>query len=577
MKILVVGGGGREHAIIMKLAESKKVSKLYCAPGNGGISKYAECFSVKATDIDGMLALAKKLEVDLVFVAPDDPLVAGMVDVMQNAGFRTFGPNKAAAIIEGSKVFSKNLMQKYNIPTAKYAVFNQPEKVLDYISNENTYPTVIKADGLALGKGVIIAQNYDEAKAAVAEIMEDKIFGESGSQVVVEEFLTGPEVSVLCFTDGKSIKPMISSMDHKRALDGDQGLNTGGMGTVAPNPYYTDEIANKLIALYNDITPVVSESNNRFAICIKHDYFITKNKDAATTTVGIDNDSQTKVKIVKEMKDPNNTHKYSCKACCNEINKRLNRLKISLTFNYYHFDLFCKYYNIKNNPELCYTTTTFTNPQHGYSIATIELIVDEIKKEISLIEETFQSFSFASTVEEYIAFFLRYYKLNISDPRKKIISALKMVGLKEDDLEKELATLSTSEQKLLQIASSLLSNPTVLLLDEPFINLDLKAQKKLERLLIKLKERYKKTIIIASHDSNLLYSLTDKLLLLKNGTILKQGKTKEIYQNVKYLLRYHYEIPDIVLFTYKAKEIKSAKIDYHKDIRDLIKDIYKHV
>jgi len=201
----------------------------------------------------------------------------------------------------------------------------------------------------------------------------------------------------------------------------------------------------------------------------------------------------------------------------------------------------------------------------------------EIKKEISLIEETFQSFSFASTVEEYIAFFLRYYKLNISDPRKKIISALKMVGLKEDDLEKELATLSTSEQKLLQIASSLLSNPTVLLLDEPFINLDLKAQKKLERLLIKLKERYKKTIIIASHDSNLLYSLTDKLLLLKNGTILKQGKTKEIYQNVKYLLRYHYEIPDIVLFTYKAKEIKSAKIDYHKDIRDLIKDIYKHV
>lgn len=245
MKVLVVGGGGREHAIIMKLAESKKVSKIYCAPGNGGISKYAECFPVKATDIDGMLELAKKLAVDLVFVAPDDPLVAGMVDIMQQEGFRTFGPNKAAAIIEGSKVFSKNLMKKYNIPTAKYAVFNDPAKVLEYISDENTYPSVIKADGLALGKGVVIAQNFDEAKNAVSEIMESKIFGESGSQVVVEEFLTGPEVSVLCFTDGKTVKPMISSMDHKRALDNDEGLNTGGMGTVAPNPYYTDEIAKK--------------------------------------------------------------------------------------------------------------------------------------------------------------------------------------------------------------------------------------------------------------------------------------------------------------------------------------------
>ena len=243
MKILVVGGGGREHAIIMKLAESKKVDALYCAPGNGGISKYAKCYPVKATDIEGMLALAKELAVDLVFVAPDDPLVAGMVDAMQAAGFRTFGPNKAAAIIEGSKVFSKNLMQKYQIPTAKYAVFEEPSAVLAYIEKENTYPTVIKADGLALGKGVVIAQNYEEAKAAVSEIMEDKIFGESGSQVVVEEFLTGPEVSVLCFTDGVSVKPMVSSMDHKRALDNDEGLNTGGMGTVAPNPYYTDAIA----------------------------------------------------------------------------------------------------------------------------------------------------------------------------------------------------------------------------------------------------------------------------------------------------------------------------------------------
>lgn len=278
MKILVVGGGGREHAIIMKLAESKKISKLYCAPGNGGISKYAECFPVKATDIDGMLALAKKLEVDLVFVAPDDPLVAGMVDVMQNAGFRTFGPNKAAAIIEGSKVFSKNLMQKYNIPTAKYAVFNQPEKVLDYIENENTYPTVIKADGLALGKGVIIAQNYDEAKAAVTEIMEDKIFGESGSQVVVEEFLTGPEVSVLCFTDGKSIKPMISSMDHKRALDGDQGLNTGGMGTVAPNPYYTDEIANECMEkIFLPTIDAMQKEGRPFKGCLYFGLMLTPN------------------------------------------------------------------------------------------------------------------------------------------------------------------------------------------------------------------------------------------------------------------------------------------------------------
>lgn len=278
MKILVVGGGGREHAIIMKLAESKKVSKLYCAPGNGGISKYAECFPVKATDIDGMLALAKKIEVDLVFVAPDDPLVAGMVDVMQEAGFRTFGPNKAAAIIEGSKVFSKNLMQKYNIPTAKYAVFNEPEKVLDYVSKENTYPTVIKADGLALGKGVIIAQNYDEAKAAVAEIMEDKIFGESGSQVVVEEFLTGPEVSVLCFTDGKSIKPMISSMDHKRALDGDKGLNTGGMGTVAPNPYYTDEIANECMkTIFLPTIHAMQKEERPFKGCLYFGLMLTPN------------------------------------------------------------------------------------------------------------------------------------------------------------------------------------------------------------------------------------------------------------------------------------------------------------
>ena len=229
MKILVVGGGGREHAIVMKLAESPKVDALYCAPGNGGIAKYAQCFPVKATDIDGMVKLAKELAVDLVFVAPDDPLVLGMADAMQAEGFMTFGPKKNAAILEGSKVFSKELMQKYHIPTAEYRVFDDPKAAEAYLKDKNEYPTVIKADGLALGKGVVIAQNEKEAFDAIASIMEDKIFGESGSQIVIEEFLTGPEVSVLSFTDGKTVKPMVSSMDHKRALDGDQGLNTGGI------------------------------------------------------------------------------------------------------------------------------------------------------------------------------------------------------------------------------------------------------------------------------------------------------------------------------------------------------------
>lgn len=243
MKILVVGGGGREHAIIMKLAESKRAPKLYCTPGNGGISRYAECFDVSATDIDGVVQLAKKLTVDMVVVAPDDPLVLGMVDALNAEGIMTFGPNKAAAIIEGSKVFSKDLMKKYGIPTAAYEVFTEADKAVEYIKAQNSYPTVVKADGLALGKGVIIAQNEAEAVDAIHSIMEDKIFGESGSKLVVEEFLTGPEISVLSFTDGNVVVPMVSSMDHKRALDGDQGLNTGGMGTVAPNPYYTEAVA----------------------------------------------------------------------------------------------------------------------------------------------------------------------------------------------------------------------------------------------------------------------------------------------------------------------------------------------
>lgn len=243
MKVLVVGGGGREHALIRKIKESKKVDEIACCPGNGGISYDAECYNVSATDIDGVVALAKNIKADFVVVAPDDPLVAGMVDALNKAGFATFGPKANAAIIEGSKVFSKDLMLKYNIPTAEYKVFDKAEDAIAYITGKNEFPTVIKADGLALGKGVIIPENLDDAVAGVKEIMEDKIFGASGNNVVVEEFLTGPEVSVLAFTDGKCVKPMVSSMDHKRALDGDKGLNTGGMGTVSPNPYYTDEIA----------------------------------------------------------------------------------------------------------------------------------------------------------------------------------------------------------------------------------------------------------------------------------------------------------------------------------------------
>ena len=243
MRVLVVGSGGREHALIKKIKESDKVDYIACCPGNGGISYDAECFNVGATDIEGVVNLAKEIEADFVVVAPDDPLVLGMVDALNKEGFKTFGPNKAAAIIEGSKVFSKNLMLKYGIPTAEYKVFGNPSDVIDYIKEKNEFPTVIKADGLALGKGVIIPENLEAAVNGVKEIMEDKIFGESGNNVVVEEFLTGPEVSVLAFTDGKCVKPMVSSMDHKRALDGDKGLNTGGMGTVSPNPYYTEDVA----------------------------------------------------------------------------------------------------------------------------------------------------------------------------------------------------------------------------------------------------------------------------------------------------------------------------------------------
>ncbi len=242
MKIMVVGGGGREHTIIKKLKENKNVEQIFALPGNGGMANDATCVPIGAKDIKAIVEFAAKNKIDYAVVAPDDPLVLGCVDALSEIGVSCFGPNKAAAIIEGSKVFSKNLMKKYGIPTAGYEVFSDAADALKYVQNCEI-PIVIKADGLALGKGVIIAMTRDEAVDAVKSIMEDRVFGESGSNVVIEEFLTGPEVSVLAFTDGKTLKPMVSSMDHKRAGDNDTGLNTGGMGTVAPNPYYTAEVA----------------------------------------------------------------------------------------------------------------------------------------------------------------------------------------------------------------------------------------------------------------------------------------------------------------------------------------------
>lgn len=243
MNILLVGGGGREHALIHQFNKSDKVDKIYCAPGNGGIGAEAVNVDIPVMDKEKMVAFAKENNIDMVFVAPDDPLADGMVDAFEAQGIRAFGPRADAAIIEASKVFSKNIMKKYNIPTAKYEVFDNSEAAISYIKDNNLAPVVVKADGLALGKGVLIAQTVEEGVQAVKTIMEDKKFGSSGNNVVIEEFLTGPEVSVLAFTDGKCVKPMVSSKDHKRALDGDRGLNTGGMGTISPNPYYTDEIA----------------------------------------------------------------------------------------------------------------------------------------------------------------------------------------------------------------------------------------------------------------------------------------------------------------------------------------------
>lgn len=278
MKILMVGSGGREHALIKKLKESPKCEKIYCAPGNGGIAKDAECVNIGAMDTENMVKFAKDNAIDLVFVAPDDPLAAGMVDAMEKAGVRAFGPNADAAIIEASKVFSKNLMKKYNIPTAKYEVFSDPKKAIEYIETENTTPVVVKADGLALGKGVIIAQTIEDAKDAVKSIMEDKKFGDSGNNIVIEEFLTGPEVSVLAFTDGKVVKPMVSSKDHKRAYDNDEGLNTGGMGTVSPNPYYTDEIAQQCYdTIFVPTIEAMTKEGRPFKGCLYFGLMITPN------------------------------------------------------------------------------------------------------------------------------------------------------------------------------------------------------------------------------------------------------------------------------------------------------------
>ena len=245
MKVLIVGGGGREHAIAWKLKQSDKVTALYAAPGNGGIGEIARCVDIKATDIDGMVDFAKKEQIDLTIITPDDPLVLGMADAFAAAGLRAYGPSKAAAQVEGSKVFAKELMKKYNIPTAGHEVFTDPNAVLDYIKTQNTYPAVIKAEGLALGKGVILAQDYAQAETAIREIMVDKVFGASGDRVVIEEFLTGPEVSVLAFCDGKTIVPMVSAQDHKRAFDNDMGPNTGGMGTFSPSRVYANEIAHE--------------------------------------------------------------------------------------------------------------------------------------------------------------------------------------------------------------------------------------------------------------------------------------------------------------------------------------------
>ncbi|MBO4355920.1 MAG: phosphoribosylamine--glycine ligase [Clostridia bacterium] len=275
MKLLVVGSGGREHAVIKKLKENKLVEKIYALPGNGGIAGDAECVDINAKDIPSIVSFAVENKIDYAVVTPDDPLVLGCVDALEAEGIPCFGPRKKAAIIEGSKAFSKGLMKKYGIPTADYEIFNNAEDALKYVETYKI-PTVIKADGLALGKGVIIAQTREEAKDAVREIMLDKKFGKSGDVIVIEEFLTGPEVSVLSFTDGTTIVPMVSSMDHKRAGDNDTGLNTGGMGTVAPNPYYTEKVAETCMnTIFLPTIRAMKEEGREFRGCLYFGLMIT--------------------------------------------------------------------------------------------------------------------------------------------------------------------------------------------------------------------------------------------------------------------------------------------------------------
>ncbi len=277
MKLMVVGGGGREHAIIKKLKENKDVTEIFALPGNGGMAKDATLVDIGAKDIENIVKFAVENKIDYAVVAPDDPLVLGCVDALEEKEIPCFGPRANAAIIEGSKVFSKNLMKKYNIPTAEYEVFNDMEKALAYLDTA-PIPTVIKADGLALGKGVIIANTREEAKSAVVSMMQDKQFGSSGDNIVIEEFLTGPEVSVLAFTDGRKVVPMVSSMDHKRAGDGDTGLNTGGMGTIAPNPYYTDDVAAECMTkIFMPTINAMNREGRTFKGCLYFGLMVTPN------------------------------------------------------------------------------------------------------------------------------------------------------------------------------------------------------------------------------------------------------------------------------------------------------------
>ena len=278
MKVLVIGSGGREHAIVLKLLESPKVTELWCAPGNGGISAVAHTAPINVMDKEGMVAFAKEKGIEFAVVAPDDPLAAGMADAMEEAGIPAFGPSAKAAQIEASKVFSKNLMKKYGIPTAAYETFEDEDAAIAYLKAQNSYPAVIKADGLALGKGVIIAANEAEAVEAVHEMMSEGKFGDSGRRVVIEEFLTGPEVSVLSFTDGKTVVPMISSKDHKRANDNDEGLNTGGMGTIAPNPFYTPEVAAECMEkIFLPTIDAMNKEGRTFKGCLYFGLMVTPN------------------------------------------------------------------------------------------------------------------------------------------------------------------------------------------------------------------------------------------------------------------------------------------------------------